>query len=221
MIFVGVDGCPGGWVAAVFNNSNFNWYKVHQISELKNVLDLANIVLLDMPMGLLTKYRPGGRVCDQLARKLLPRHKKSSIFSAPSRSVLNQTDYDNCKRILNSEGGGISLQSFHLLPKILEIDSIVRNCVKINILEAHPELVFQSLGLIDSPSKKSSEGRLARLELLKKQPHKFQWPPPQGYPKEDCLDALALAMRAAQGNLKLVDPNPSIDSYGITMQIHY
>ena len=115
MIFVGVDGCPGGWVAAVFNNSNFNWYKVHQISELKNVLDLANIVLIDMPIGLLTRYRPGGRVCDQLARKLLPRHKKSSIFSAPARSVLDQTDYDNCKRILNREGGGISLQSFHLL----------------------------------------------------------------------------------------------------------
>ena len=221
MIFVGVDGCPGGWVAAVFNNSDFNWYKAHQFSDLKSVLDLASIVLLDMPIGLLTKYRPGGRVCDQLARKLLPRHKKSSIFSAPSRSVLNQTDYDNCKRILNREGGGISLQSFHLLPKIREIDSFIRNCVKINILEAHPELVFQSLGLFDSPSKKCSEGRLARLELLMKQPHKFQWPPPQGYPKEDCLDALALAMRAAQGNLNIVDPNPSIDSHGITMQIHY
>ena len=127
MIFVGVDGCPGGWVASVFNNSDFKWYKAHQISELKSVLDLASIVLLDMPIGLLTKYRPGGRVCDQLARKLLPRHKKSSIFSAPSRSVLNQTDYDNCKRILNSEGGGISLQSFHLLPKIREIDSFIRN----------------------------------------------------------------------------------------------
>ena len=113
------------------------------------------------------------------------------------------------------------MQSFHLLPKIREIDSFIRNCVKINILEAHPELVFQSLGLIDSSSKKSSEGRLARLELLKKQPHKFQWPPPQGYPKEDCLDALALAMRAAQGNLHIVDHKPSIDSYGISMQIHY
>lgn len=221
MSFIGVDGCPGGWVAAVFDNLGFKWYKTDQFIELCNVLDADSLVLIDMPIGLLTNFRSGGRVCDQLARKLLPRSKKSSVFSAPTRSILNQKDYKNCKKILNSEGGGISLQSFYLLPKIREIDTFIRNSDNVRIFEAHPELVFNTLGLDNDMNKKSSEGRSARLEVLKKQPHKFQWPPPKGYPKEDCLDALALAMRATQGNLNTVDPDPVVDAYGITMQIHY
>ena len=43
----------------------------------------------------------------------------------------------------------------------------------------------------------------------------------KSFPQEDCLDALALAVRAFQGNLKTVDPNAVIDPLGISMQIHY
>ena len=43
----------------------------------------------------------------------------------------------------------------------------------------------------------------------------------KSFPQEDCLDALALAVRAFQRNLKAVDPNAVIDPQGISMQIHY
>ena len=221
MISIGIDGCPGGWVAAVFDNSKFFWRKAVKLCDLISLLETAELTLIDMPIGLLANYRIGGRICDQLARRLLPKQKKSSVFSAPPRSILYENSYENCRNILQQESGGISLQSFHLLPKIRELDELVRTHSNFKILEAHPELVFQNLGLTDAPSKKSKAGRLARLMLLEEQDSHFLWPPPKGFPQEDCLDALALAVRAAHGNLKTVDSNPLIDSQGICMQIHY
>ena len=222
MITIGIDGCLGGWIAAVFEDSKFFWRKVVKLNDLKSLLEISELTLIDMPIGLLTSYRTGGRVCDQMARKLLPKHKKSSIFSAPPRSILHENNYDNCRNILKQENGGISLQSFHLLPKIREVDDLIRANKKIKLLEAQPELVFQNLGLNDAaPNKKIKGGRSARLMILREQNLQFIWPPPIGFPKEDCLDALALAVRTAQGNLKTVDSNPVIDLHGICMQIHF
>ena len=221
MTFIGIDGCPGGWIVAIFKEYKLSWYKISQLDELLSFFETAELTLIDMPVGLLTNYRKGGRVCDQMARKLLPRHKKSSVFSAPPRSILYENNYEHCRHILGLESGGISLQSFHLLPKIREVDNFIRSHRNITLLEAHPELVFQNLGLNAAPSKKSSEGRLNRLDTLRKQDFEFQWPPPQGFPKEDCLDALALAVRAIQGNLKTVDPKPLKDTHKLCMKIHY
>ena len=221
MINVGIDGCPGGWVAAIFDNSKFFWRKASKLSDLNSLLGTAELTLIDMPIGLLANYKMGGRVCDQLARRLLPKNKKSSVFSAPPRSILTQTNYENCRNILQQESGGISLQSFYLLPKIRELDELIRANRNLKILEAHPELVFQHFGLVDAPNKKNKQGRLARLMLLEEQDCNFIWPPPKSFPQEDCLDALALAVRAFQGNLKTVDPNAVIDPQGISMQIHY
>lgn len=221
MLRIGVDGCPGGWLVAALEQNKLSWFKVAYLEELLWAFEKADLCLIDMPIGLLSSYRKGGRICDQMARRHLPKSKKSSIFSAPPRSILEFDNYQDCCVTMKAEGGGLSLQSFYLLPKIRELDQFIRKNPRLNILEAHPELVFIKLGLIDGPNKKSVEGHQARLKILEQFMGQFQWPPPQGFPKEDCIDALALALRARQGQLMQVDSNPSRDTLGIKMQIHF
>lgn len=221
MLFIGIDGCPKGWIIARIEQQSVSFHQVKNLSDPIVSLQNAHTVLIDMPLGLLCTFRKGGRMCDQKARQLLPRHKKSSVFSAPTRSILSIDSYKECSAKLQEEGGGLSLQSFYILPKIRELDKFVANNPQIKILEAHPELAFQFLGLKDAPSKKSKEGRKQRIELLKNIISFIDWPPPQGLPQEDCLDALVLAIRASQNNLNKVDEAPVRDICGITMQIHY
>ena len=189
------------------------------------VISEARLTLIDMPLGLLSGYRKGGRPCDQLARKMLPRQNKSSVFSAPPRSILSCKSFEEAQKVMVAEGGGITLQTFHIIRKIRELDEFVQDNSSLKIEEAHPEILFNRLKGEALASKKKREGREERVSLLKEAIGEMEWPPPKGLPKEDCLDAAVLSWRAFKStSLQLrtlgCEAEP-LDPVGIPMRIVY
>ena len=163
-------------------------------------------VAVDMPIGL-----PGvgqTRDCESAARRLLgPR--RHSVFSTPPRRYLSAREF--------SEVQGMSLQSFHLLPKIRELDLWMTPERQAQVFEAHPELIFTRLGG-EPPrhSKKTPEGLHLREKLLG-ETVESAWPRKLVQP-DDVLDALALLRCAQHGVPPLCTQQR--DERGLLMQIH-
>jgi len=163
----GVDGCRGGWLALSAAQEG-------PVLEAELHGDAASLLAgdwclsaVDMPIGL---PGPAPRACDREARRLLG-IRRSSLFPAPPRSALAATDHRSaCELCRQEQGIGLSLQSFHLLPKIRDLDQRLRADPALvpRVLEVHPELSFclWNGGRALSHSKRSPEGRRQRLELV-------------------------------------------------------
>ncbi len=115
VLAIGVDGCPAGWFfVALEASGTMRCGVVRALQEL--VLDVREPARLfvDIPIGL--PDGPGGRECDQLARRELgPR--RSSVFPAPARAVLDAVDYEDAKRrSRTATGKGLSKQAWPSFP---------------------------------------------------------------------------------------------------------
>jgi predicted RNase H-like nuclease len=78
-----------------------------------------------MPIGLPER---GPRACDLEARRLLGPGRASSVFPAPIRPVLVATSYDDaCQIRLQVEGKKLSRQAWVIVPKIREVDDMLRD----------------------------------------------------------------------------------------------
>ena len=124
----------------------------------------VDLVAVDMPMGLAERDR---RRCDIEARRLLgPR--RSSVFPTPVRAVLDCETYAEALSVSRAVcGRGLSKQAWFLVPKIRELDGVVRDLPAGALLEVHPELAFAALGggpMADP--KRTAAGRAARLAAL-------------------------------------------------------
>lgn len=88
---VGVDGCPGGWVAIAFDLAAKSLTaQVH--ASFRQVLDAypdVAAVGVDIPIG---PSEGAPRACDVAARKVLL-HRRSSVFPAPDPRVLFEPTY--------------------------------------------------------------------------------------------------------------------------------
>jgi predicted RNase H-like nuclease len=146
------------------------------------------------------------------------------------RAVLGAADHaDAVARSRAACGAGIPVQAWHLVPKIREVDDLLRGAspeVRSAVRETHPELAFSLLG--DGPCnhpKRTVAGRRERLARLRPWvPDRWTTPSqtPSGAARDDVLDALVLAVRAGQwlGS----GPEASVcggetDQYGLRMQI--
>ena len=123
--FLGVDGCPAGWIAVVWNGQNSGPLALHcapTLVELIEQLPQFEVMAIDIPIGLLSVAAPGGRGCDRAARTILGRPRGSSVFSPPVRAALDYPDdYAAAlrkNRLSSRAGVGISKQCFHIMPKI-------------------------------------------------------------------------------------------------------
>ncbi|RDZ47128.1 DUF429 domain-containing protein [Haloferax sp. Atlit-10N] len=165
---VGVDGCRSGWVCAVAADG----LSVRVVSDFAAVWDLARErdaerVLVDIPIGLPESDR---RACDREARELLGA-RAATVFFAPVRAVLD-ADSHEAASATNREhtGAGLSIQAWHLVPKIREVDAALRETQRARqrVFESHPELAFAAFaGEPLSESKATAEGRARRLDVLK------------------------------------------------------
>ena len=164
------------------------------LAAFQDVLALdVEVIAVDMPIGL---PDAGSRACDIEARRRLgPR--RSSVFAAPVRAVLHERSYVDALALHRAtDGRGLSKQTFHLLPKIAEVDAARDD----RVIEAHPELAFA--WLIGAPArhpKRTPAGRAERLAALG-----LVVPPRlRGAAADDVLDAIALthiAQRALMGH---------------------
>lgn len=135
--------------------------------QLGPLVSAAERVGIDMPIGL---PEDGPRDVDLKARGRLGA-KRSSVFLAPLRVTLEAVDYDDAKqrhRAAHRDGKALSIQAWHLVPKIRALDAVLRSPdVGVSkVHEVHPELAFCELAEQALPSKKTPEGRLARAQLL-------------------------------------------------------
>ncbi len=205
----GLDGCADGWVVVTLVNGKVS--DVEVVATLDGVADDGAILGVDMPIGLLdTPVRDA----DAAARTRL-RGQASSVFNAPPRSVLDGylageiLDHETASaRSRTAIGKGISQQSWALVPKIAEVDAVVRHGRE--VLEVHPEVAFAEVIGDVLPRKRSWAGVAMRSRLLVhlgiELPSRF---PGDRCPPDDVLDAAICAWVAdgvAQGLPALIYP---------------
>jgi predicted RNase H-like nuclease len=164
----GVDGCRAGWLCVELQQQErlVRVRLCHSAAELFEGAEPA-VTAIDMPIGL---GENGPRPCDQAARRFL-RQRGSSVFPAPVRAVLTATTYEQaCELSLAAQGRKLSKQSYFLLPKIRELDGVLRAdpLLAAAVVEAHPEVCFARWNG-DTPmlhAKKTAAGRAERLALV-------------------------------------------------------
>ena len=220
MAVLGIDGCPGGWVGAHVDGSEVRWHT----GAFRDLLAVeAAVVAVDIPIGL-----PAGaarRAADVEARAVLGQQ-RSSVFFAPPRVVLEAVDQPDATRLSRAAGStGVSIQLFHVLGKVAEVDAVLRADAgaAARVVEAHPEVSFRRLARTDLlPSKRTADGRSARLTALR------TWLPGLALPvplpararPDDCLDALACAwtaLRRSRGEAHVL--GDEVDGEGVPMRI--
>ena len=227
VLLVGIDGCPGGWLAAAGlflpEKGAFSGEKLIRESKLKKIFSLpAALFAVDMPLGLPERFLPGGRPCDRLARKLLGK-RRGAIFTPPPREAFAYEDYEALRR----RGIRLNRQSFLILPKVRELDACLKGPLKEKVFETHPELVFRVL-CGELPSKHKEEGLRRRLSCLleaglfrdlaahfKNSPSRL---------KKDLLDAYACllaAKRIFRGEAEVIPERPARDACGLPMAIWF
>lgn len=91
MLVVGVNGCPGGWLAMAYDAESGALTPCFHptLRELLDAYPGAAAVAIDIPVGLI---EGAARRCDVEARRVLgPR--KSSVFPAPDPRIVNAPSY--------------------------------------------------------------------------------------------------------------------------------
>ena len=220
----GADGCRTGWV--ICRRGDDGSLDIRVVKTLAEACEGLSILAVDMPIGLCDVPRPG-RACEGQARALLPK-KASSVFPTPCRPALACTTHAEANATSKKLGVGLNQQTFHLFPKMREIDALMRANKKLRriVHEAHPELAFARMngGKPILSKKRKLEGFAERLKLLAK--HGFKWKPAplSGAARDDVLDAMAVcrtAMLIAEGTATRLGPARERDRYGLPMNIWY
>ncbi len=148
----GVDGCPGGWVAAFVRPAGDEG-RLPVFARFADVLaapERPAIVAVDMPIGLpeRVRSRAAGRRRDAVRPLLGAR--QSSVFSVPSRAAIYAGDYADACRVAQETSEPprkVSKQLFNIAPKIREVDAVLRAdpALAERVYEVHPELAFWRL----------------------------------------------------------------------------
>jgi len=224
LIVAGADGCRTGWV--VCRREADGALDIRVVKTLAEACEGLSILAVDMPIGFVDMPRPG-RACEGQARALLP-GKASSVFPTPCRSVLTCTTHSEANAASKKLGIGINQQTFHLFPKMREVDELLRGNPKLKrvIYEAHPELAFARMngGKPVLSKKRQSEGYADRLKLLSRHGFKTRVEHLPGAARDDILDAIAVCRTAtliAAGKAARLGPARARDSCGLPMNIWY
>ena len=230
-LVAGVDAAKGGWVMAITGTDPGSpvafslWPSFAKVwAEARSQGLLA--VGVDMPIGL-----PGQdlRRSDIKARELLgPR--RSSLFWTPPLCVLDAADHAEAnQRARAHTGRGLSIQAFHLLPKVRQVRAVLAPQdlaphAKPRAAEVHPETSFAVLaGKSMESSKRQPPGRAERLAVLAPEFSNLAEDPAPvpGATVDDLLDAAAAAWtarRMAAGTVMILGAD-EVDATGYPMAI--
>ena len=169
--YFGVDGCRIGWFyVGIDEQNNYCFGIISNITEIFKITEKAQLVLIDIPIGLRENEKPE-RLCDLEAREILGR-RGSSVFPVPSRFAVGCDQYFIASQInFQQTGRKLSKQSFSITNKIQEVDKFF-NFVNLQTKyrEMHPEICFWALNK-NNPmdfSKKKINGFLERKYILNK-----------------------------------------------------
>ena len=218
VLYIGVDGWKGRWVAVVLNDEGYVSARVYKtLDEIVSAADFA-VIGLDVPIGL-PEQPP--RASDNLVRAKLGA-RSSSVFAAPPSFCLDPrwstraAASDESKRRF---GIGIGAQAFALMHNIRCADQVAGSDSR--VYEVHPEFSFCLMNA-EKPlrfNKKCWNVREERVALLRKHrvvlPKMFSNEVGQ-VPVDDILDAAAVAWSARRiaknGAVALPDASQRIGS---------
>jgi predicted RNase H-like nuclease len=231
---VGVDGCRGQWIVVLRDriSRDLRMRAVPTFCDVLSLVERPIVVAVDMPIGLPAAARRGGRDCERLARELL-QGRKSSVFSSPSRAALEcyrshggHQEVSEANRRSGPNAPGLTLQTFHILDKISDVDSALSPPVGKAIVEVHPEVCFYEANgcrpMVEG--KKSRPGREERERLLAVLGFGpvMQLNRPSGVKRDDVLDACIAcwtAERVADGIAQVLPSAPPKDDRGLEMAL--
>lgn len=242
----GVDGCKAGWIAAFCDADLQRPPAVEVFRDFSAILNderASSVIAVDMPIGLPDWTGGRGRGPEEAVRVVLGRL-RGSVFSIPSRAAVYAVDRPiigmedithshavACGIARQTSGlqAAFSRQAFMILPKIREIDRLLREFPenKPRVKEIHPEVAFWSMNGEQSLqfAKKELAGEAERVELLHAQGFALSSilaPPPKGAKRDDALDALAalvVARHIAAGRGRPFPDPPGRDSHDLPIAI--
>jgi len=228
---IGVDGCPGGWIAVRWGGTLTH----HLCPSFAEVLALeAQVIAVDMPIGF---PQGSGRAAERAARAVLG-ERQSSVFSVPSRAAVMSADYAQAcaANLLNSDPPRkVSKQIFCIFPKMREIDALMSPGLQARVFEVHPEVSFWAMNgerPLALPKKVKGKTNEAGLDLRRGLLAGAGFPlaelPAARYRRsdvgaDDLLDACAAAWsarRIAGGRALRFPADPPCDARGLRMAIH-
>ena len=234
-IYIGIDSCKKGWIAAILDYGHLHIKRYKTISEIIAEYPAPCTYLIDMPIGLPEQesdLRP-----DRAAREKLGSC-GSSVFPVPCRQAVyqigqNSEETESLQKEVNKHilGKSLSKQATAIIPKIRELDEFLaaHEEYKNVICESHPELCFARLnGEILQSKKNSSFGIAERGQILSQhikddKIHNTYKPAKELECKQDdILDAVCLAVTAAlkaHGLTETIPAEPHADARGLRMQM--
>lgn len=227
---VGVDGCPGGWIAVRWADSVTH----HLCRSFSEVLALdAAIIAVDMPIGF---PQGSGRAAERDVRSRLGA-RQSSVFSVPSRAAVMCSDYRAaCAANLacSDPPKKVSKQIFHIFSKMREIDAMMTPELQARVVEVHPELAFWAMNgaaPLALPKKVKGAPHAPGLDLRRALLEAAGFPlaalPEATYRRadvgaDDLVDACACAWsarRILEGRAVSFPADPPLDARGLRMAI--
>jgi predicted RNase H-like nuclease len=231
---LGVDGCSAGWLAARNDSSGTIELAVFpRIEDALEAADSADVILIDIPIGLISRGGEG-RACDRIARRLLGSPRASSVFTPPCRPALACSSYVQASR-LNERltGKRLTKQAWGISRKIKEVDELLRRRTDLRdrVYEAHPELLFRALngGRPMSHGKATAAGLAERLSTLSRflpsanevfEDAAARWPRSK-VSRDDITDAIVALVNASFGTARLqtIPDPPDRDEFGLPMRM--
>jgi len=224
LIVGGADGCRTGWV--VCRRDSSGTLDIRVVKTLAEACEGLSILAVDMPIGFVDHPRPP-RACEVEARKLLP-GKTSSVFPTPCRPALACTTHAEANALSRTMGVGINRQTFHLFPKMNEVDALMRSNPALQhiVYEAHPELAFARMngGKAVLSKKRQPDGYTERRNLLARHGFRTEVERLSGAARDDILDAIAVCRTAtliADGTATRLGPADERDRHGLPMNIWF
>ena len=228
-LYIGVDGCRGGWIAAVLDHGDMQLKRYKYISSLVEEYPSFDAFLIDMAIGLRNcteQKRP-----DDEARKELG-SKGSSVFPIPSRDAVYADGEEAQKQAnIRTLGKSLAKQSIAIIPKIRELDTFLNDHpeYKNKILESHPEVDFARLnGAVLMSRKQEEPGPSQRRAVLSEFMDKmdlcgmYDKAKELGCKQDDLIDAICLAVTGAlyaHGQYETIPAEPVRDKKGLLMQL--
>ena len=228
---IGVDGCPAGWIAVRWAETITH----HLCRSFADVLAMDGAVIaVDMPIGL---PEVSGRAAERHVRGRLG-ERQSSVFSIPCRAAVMCEDYREACAInlrFSDPPKKIAKQSFHLFPKIREIDALITPELQSRIFEVHPELAFWAMNAeapVPSPKKVKSRPHPPGLDFRRRLLATAGFPlnalaqaryRTADVGPDDLLDACACAWSARRildGRHVRFPADPPRDARGLRMEIN-
>lgn len=231
-LVAGVDGCPAGWIAALWDGDGQLTSQL--CPSFVEVMALpAQIIAVDMPIGLPER---SGRPPEREVRAKLG-ERQSSVFAVPSAKAVYCADYAQACAVNlrhSDPPKKVSKQCFHLFPKMREIDALIAPNHQSRIFESHPELAFWMMNgetPLSLPKKVKSQpyppGLDLRRALLRKNGvpvdglvHDYRR---RDVGPDDLLDACActlVAWRILMGRSIRFPADPPLNARGLRMEIN-